>query len=101
MKNNIDNEEWLYHINQLMNKLSIYGNKLNTIKYNKLLDDLNIDIQIKKENIIRNTIETIYWDKFLNEIKNNNYELLYLNFIEIKIYYMKYHIKMIYKNILI
>jgi len=92
MKNNIIRKntnteidsEWIEKINNLMNKLSSYGNKLNPKYFNDLLEKFKLNINQQKETLAKNIVDDIYWTNFHNELLNNNYDLLYDNFDEIK-----------------
>jgi hypothetical protein len=92
MKNNIIRKntkteidaEWIEKINNLMDKLMSYGNKLNPKHFKDILDKLKINIHDKKEKLAKDFVDDIYWKNFLDLIKENNYDLLYNNFEEIK-----------------
>jgi hypothetical protein len=82
-KSDIDNE-WIEKINDLIKKINDYGNKLNAKLFKEKLDTLRLNIQEQKEKLAKDIIDDIYWTNFLETIKNNDYELLYNNFEEIK-----------------
>jgi len=82
-KTHVD-DEWLENLNNLMEKIEKYGHKLNKIKFNTVLQNLKMDINNEKEKLVSNIIKKIYWENFQNDIKNNNYDILYKNFEEIK-----------------
>lgn len=91
MKNNIIrkdtntdvDDEWIEKINELIKKLNDYGNKLNTKLFTEKLDKLRLNINEQKEKLAKDIVDDIYWNNFLETIKNNDYKLLYNNFEEI------------------
>jgi hypothetical protein len=82
-KTHVDNE-WIDNINNLLHKLNTYGMSLNSTLFLQKLDELKLNIFELKEKIAKNIVEDIYWKTFLENIKNNDYNLLYNNFEEIR-----------------
>jgi hypothetical protein len=82
-KTHVDNE-WIDNINNLLHKLNTYGMSLNSTLFLQRLDELRLNIFELKEKIAKNIVEDIYWKTFLENIKNNDYNLLYNNFEEIR-----------------
>ncbi len=77
-------KEWILNLEQLMDKIFRYGNKLNQEKFKSVLDNLRIDLNKQKEQVVTDIMEKMFWQKFYEELKDNKFDMLFENFEEIK-----------------
>jgi hypothetical protein len=88
IKNSIEkteNEEtinhWLPHYQTLIQKIRSYCKSMGIL--NKL-DDFIFTIEQQKYDIIKEIMNKAYWDKFEEDIKENNLDIVYSNISELK-----------------
>ena len=78
--NNSNNEE-IIHIDKTLENITTQCEKLNIM--NKVSEAVN-EIEMAKANLIVPIVIKAYWDKIEDDIKNDNYETIISNLIELK-----------------
>jgi hypothetical protein len=79
---NIDTiEHWLPHYENLIDKIRLYSKSIGILEK---IDELVINFEEKKYNIIKEIMDRAYWDKIEEDMENNNLDMVYNNLFELK-----------------
>lgn len=74
-------EHWLPHYDNLINKIRSYSKNIGILEK---LDELVINFEQEKYNIIKEIMDKAYWDKIEEDIAANNLDMVYSNLSELK-----------------
>jgi hypothetical protein len=74
-------EHWLPHYEQLIEKIRVYCKSMGSLDK---LDEFVINIEQEKYNIVKEMMDTVYWEKMQEDIEANKLDIVYSNLSELK-----------------